>query len=102
MNNTTKNPTTQDDILVFDFGLSLLMWKDRQLWIRLDDVMGFMNDAQIDRVISRGIGMMACKEIGGVYVLYDHWIDAAPPKAKPALLEVKRRMLRVIRQGAGK
>src|SRR5688500_1691115 len=96
MNNNSQNPKTQDDILVYDFGISMLMWKDGQIWIRLDDVMSFMTDEQLDYVLARGVGLMANKSIGGTYCLYDDWLNAAPANAKPALSEVKMRMLKII------
>ena len=100
----TKPQKLQDDILVFDFaGISTLMWKDGELWIRLDDVMYFMTDKQLDFVLSRGVGLMALahKSVGGTYALYDNFINAAPSKAKPALREVKKRMLAMITREGG-
>lgn len=105
MNSITPHKNLQDDILVYDFaGISTLMWKDGALWIRLDDVMDFMTDKQLDFVLSRGVGLMALahKSAGGTYALYNNFIEAAPPKAKPALREVRKRMLAMIAREGGK
>lgn len=103
MNNTTVLPKNQDDILVYDFGFSTFMLKDGVLWLRLNDVWHFLNDQQKRFLLASGVGLcdMPGKPCDGEFVQYDAFISSAPPKAKPALREVKRKALAIMaREGA--
>jgi hypothetical protein len=106
MNNTTFIPKKQDDIFVFNFGdFATFLYKDRELWLRFEDVAYVLTEAQKEFLISSGAGLcerMQDKSIDGVYVQFDSFIACASSEAKPLLRVIKRKILGMVAQEDGR
>ena len=101
----TKSPKTQDDILVLQFGgFATFMLKDRQLWIRLDDIWHFLTDHQRQSLLSSGVGLcdLPGRSFDGEYVLFDVFAALAPANIKPMMQGIKRGVLAVFKRESGK
>ena len=106
MNTISRSPKNRQDILVYSFaGFSTFMWKDHELWLRLDDVWHFLNDQQRQALLSSGVGLFNLPDeplADGEYILFDVFAALAPENVKPVLAGVKMGVLSVFARGGGK